>query len=70
MFPQNTILRILRKGYSTQYCLLTMLEKWQKDDDKRKVFGALLRHLSKAFDCLDHELLKVKLNALRFNLPA
>ena len=31
-----------RKGYSTQHCFLTMLEKLKKYVDKRKVFGALL----------------------------
>ena len=35
-----------------------------------KVFCALLRGLSKTFDCLDHELLKTKLNTYSFNLPA
>ena len=35
-----------------------------------KVFCALLRGLSKTFDCLDHELLTTKLNTYSFNLPA
>ena len=38
-----------RKGYSTQYCLLAMLEKWKSVVDKVKSFGALLTDLSKAF---------------------
>ena len=59
-----------RKGYSTQYCLLNLLEKWKNSVDKGKSFGALLTDLSKAFDCLDHELLTVKLNAYGFTLPA
>ena len=46
-----------RKGYSTQYCLLAMLEKWKSAVDKAKSFGALLTDLSKAFDCFSHELL-------------
>ena len=59
-----------RKGYSTQYCLLNLLEKWKNSVDKGKSFGALLTDLSKAFDCLNHELLTVKLNAYGFTLPA
>ena len=38
-----------RKGYSTQYVLLAMLEKWKSAVDKGKSFGALLtdlRHLT------------------------
>ena len=59
-----------RKGYSTQYCLVNLLEKWKSYVDKCKTFGALLTDLSKVFDCLDHELLTVKLNAYGFDLPA
>ena len=58
-----------RKGYSTQHCLLNLLEKWKNSVDKGKAFGALLTDLSKAFDCLDHELLTAKLNAYGFTLP-
>ena len=59
-----------RKRYSTQHCLLVMLETWKRSVDKGKVFGALLTDLSKALDCLDHELLTAKLNAYGFSLPA
>ena len=57
------------KGYSTQHCLLVMLEPWKRSVDKGKVFGALLTDLSKTFDCLDHELLTVAC-ACGFSLPA
>ena len=40
-----------------------MLESWKDTIDNRKAFGALLTNLSKAFDCLSHNLLIAKLNA-------
>ena len=52
-----------RKDFSTQQCLLAMLEKWKRSVDNTKMFSALFTDLSKAFDCLDHELLIAKLNA-------
>ena len=52
-----------RKGFGTQHGLLLMIEKWKNAVDNKKVFGALLTDLSKAFDCICHDLLVAKLHA-------
>ena len=56
-----------RKGYSSQHSLIAMFEKWKKNLDKRGECGALFVDLSKAFDCLQHDLLLAKLNAYGFD---
>ena len=59
-----------RKGYSPQHYLLLMIDKWKKAVDNHKVFGAVLTDLSKAFDCICHDLLIAKLNTYGLSLPA
>ena len=46
-----------RKGISAQQCLIILIETWKKHIDNKESFGALLTDLSKAFDCVNHELL-------------
>ena len=55
-----------RKGFNAQHCLLAMIEKWRKTLDKGGETGAVLTDLSKAFDCIDHNLLIAKLDAYGF----
>ena len=56
-----------RRGYNAQHCLVSLIEKWKKSVDNGGAFGALLTDLSKAFDCLPHELLIAKLDAYGFD---
>ena len=59
-----------RKGFSAEHCLVSMLEKWKSATDNKKSFGALLTYLSKAIDCISHDLLIAKLDAYGFNMSA
>ena len=56
-----------RQGYGTQNCLLAMIEKLRKIRDKKVIFAAVLTDLSKAFDCIPHNLLIAKLSAYGFD---
>ena len=53
-----------QKGFNVQNCLIALIEKWKKSADGGGAFRALLTDLSKAFDCLSHELLIAKLEAM------
>ena len=55
-----------RKGQSTHHCLLFMLESLKKSLDKGLSTDILLTDLSKAFDCISHDLLIAKLHAYGF----
>ena len=53
-----------RKGFGAQHCLLLMIDIWTKAVDSNKVFGVILTDLSKAFDCICHDLFVAKLHVL------
>ena len=42
---------------------MRLIEDWRQDIDKGLFVGAVLMDLSKAFDCIPHDLLIAKLNA-------
>ena len=52
-----------RRAYGTQHVLIRLLEDWKTKLDNNYIVGAALIDLSKAFDCIPHDLLIAKLNA-------
>ena len=56
-------LAAFRKGFGCQSTLLRLLEDWKRALDSHKCAAAILMDLSKAFDCLPHDLLIEKLRA-------
>ena len=59
-----------RKRYSSSHVLLKLTENWKKHLDNKKIVGTVLMDLSKAFDCIPHDLLIAKLHAYGFNKKA
>ena len=55
-----------RKSYSTQQVLIRLLEEWREKLDKNFIVGAVLMNLSKAFNCIPHDLIIAKLAAYGF----
>ena len=56
-----------RESYSTQHVLIRLLEEWRENLDNNYTVGGVLMDLSKAFDCIPHDLLIAKLSAYGLN---
>ena len=59
----NELLCGFRKAHSTQHALFKLLQAWQKELDNSGFIGTILMDLSKAYDCLPHDLWIAKLGA-------
>ena len=59
----HNFLCAFRKGHGCQTTLLRLLEDWKSALDKNYFVAAILMDLSKAFDCLPHDILLCKLTA-------
>ena len=64
-----------RKGFNTQnallrHSMLRPMDTCKESLDLKEVASALLIDLSKALDCIEHELLTAKLNAYGFSKTA
>ena len=52
-----------RKGYSTKYALINLIGQWRECISNKGIVGTVLMDLSKAYDCLPHDLIIAKLEA-------
>ena len=59
----NELLCGFRKVHFTQHALFRLIQKWQAELDSGGYVGTILMDLSKAYDCLSHDLLIAKLEA-------
>ena len=66
----SAFLSAYRQKYSSQHVLLRLIEEWKRHLDENLIVGAVLMDLSKAFDCIPHDLLIAKMAAYGVELES
>ena len=56
-----------RKHYSANHVLISLTENWKKNLNNNKIVGVNFMDLSKAFDCIPHDLPIAKMEAYGFS---
>ena len=59
-----------RKSYSSNHVLLKLIEEWKKSLADTNIMGTVLMDLSKALDCIPHDLLVANLHAYGLSMDA
>ena len=59
----SSFISAYRRGFSTQYIFTRLVEEWRERLANNYIVGAILMDLSKAFDCISHDLIIAKLAA-------
>ena len=57
----NVLLYGFRKAHSTQHTLFRLIQSWESELDQNGFVGTILMDLSKAYDCLSHDLLGLRI---------
>ena len=63
----SSLLSGFREGCSTQPSLVRVIEAWRRSLDSSGIVGTILMDLSKAYDCIPHDLLIARLEAYGFH---
>ena len=66
----NMLLCGFRKAHSAQHAFFRLIQSWESELDQNGFVGTILMDLSKAYDCLSHDLIVAKLEAYGLSRPS